>query len=180
MRVRVAFDDDYREDEPVYVISRAAELAGMHPQTLRQYDRLGLVSPRRARGRGRRYSQRDIQRLVKISELSTEEGINLAGIRRILDLEEHVRALEEKVELLHAQVNPGSRIFTAGREGDVVKMRGFSLREARLAAQRAAARAAHRAAERRHVRREIEYRVTRVTPLQITAHREDSPDHPRD
>lgn len=126
MRVRAVFDDDYREDEPVYVISRAAELAGMHPQTLRQYDRLGLVSPRRARGRGRRYSQRDIQRLVKISELSAEEGINLAGIRRILDLEEYVRALEEKVELLHAQVNPGSRIFTAGREGDVVKMRGFS------------------------------------------------------
>ena len=70
-----------------FVISVAAELAGMHPQTLRQYDRLGLVTPARTKGRGRRYSQRDIQRLRDVQRMSQEEGINLAGIRRILGLE---------------------------------------------------------------------------------------------
>lgn len=173
MRVRIVFDDGVREDDPIYVISRAAELAGMHPQTLRQYDRMGLVSPRRTIGRGRRYSQRDILKLVKISELSGEEGINLAGIRRILDLEEHVRALEERVELLNAQANPGSRIFAAGRGGDVVKMRGLSLREARIAAQRAAARGAQR---NQLSRRDPEHRLRISMPLQITAHREDLSD----
>ena len=74
-------------DTPLYVISVAAELAGMHPQTLRQYDRLGLVSPDRATGRGRRYSLRDIATLREVQRLSHEEGINLAGIKRILALE---------------------------------------------------------------------------------------------
>ena len=73
-------------ERAVYVVSVAAELAGMHPQTLRQYDRLGLVSPARTRGRGRRYSHRDVERLRRIQTLS-QEGINLEGIRRILDLE---------------------------------------------------------------------------------------------
>ena len=73
-------------ERAVYVVSVAAELAGMHPQTLRQYDRLGLVSPARTRGRGRRYSHRDVERLRRIQSLS-QEGINLEGIRRILDLE---------------------------------------------------------------------------------------------
>ncbi len=127
MRVRIVFDESVREDEPVYVISKAAELAGMHPQTLRQYDRLGLVSPRRASGRGRRYSQRDVVQLVEIQRLSHEEGINLAGIKRILDLENHVRMLEARVELLSAQANPGSRVFTAGTEGDVVSVGRLSM-----------------------------------------------------
>ena len=77
-------------DTPLYVISVAAELAGMHPQTLRQYDRLGLVSPGMATGRGRRYSLRDIATLREVQRLSQEEGINLAGIKRILALEEQV------------------------------------------------------------------------------------------
>jgi len=122
MRVRVVFDESVREDEPIFVISKAAELAGMHPQTLRQYDRLGLVSPRRTSGRGRRYSKRDVVRLVQIQKLSQEEGINLAGIQRIFDLEDTVRALEARVELLTAQANPGSRIFAAGSAGDVVSV----------------------------------------------------------
>lgn len=127
MRVRVVFDESVREDEPVYVISKAAELSGMHPQTLRQYDRLGLVTPRRTAGRGRRYSRRDVLQLIEIQRLSTEEGINLAGISRIMELQNRVRALEARVELLAAQANPGSRVFMAGSEGDVVSERRKAL-----------------------------------------------------
>jgi MerR family transcriptional regulator/heat shock protein HspR len=75
------------DDTPVYVISVAAQLSGLHPQTLRAYDRLGLVSPGRAAGRGRRYSLRDILILREVQRLSQEEGINLNGIKRILELE---------------------------------------------------------------------------------------------
>ncbi|MFJ6211844.1 heat shock protein transcriptional repressor HspR [Streptomyces sp. NPDC092296] len=91
------------EDTPVYVISVAAQLSGLHPQTLRQYDRLGLVSPDRAAGRGRRYSARDIEQLREVQRLSQEEGINLAGIKRIIELENQVAALQSRVtELLDA------------------------------------------------------------------------------
>ncbi|MGI8652818.1 MAG: heat shock protein transcriptional repressor HspR, partial [Geodermatophilaceae bacterium] len=75
------------DETPVFVISVAAQLAGMHAQTLRQYDRLGLVSPGRTPGGGRRYSARDIARLHVVARLSHEEGINLAGIKRIIELE---------------------------------------------------------------------------------------------
>ena len=84
-------------DTPVYVISAAAELSGLHPQTLRQYDRLGLVSPDRAAGRGRRYSARDIERLREVQRLSQDEGVNLAGIK-------HIRGLQDEVSLLQARV----------------------------------------------------------------------------
>ena len=77
-----------------FVISVAAELAGMHPQTLRQYDRLGLVTPARTKGRGRRYTKQDIQRLRDVQRMSQDEGINLEGIRRILELQRRVEALE--------------------------------------------------------------------------------------
>lgn len=86
-----------RDDEPLYVISIAAEMAGMHPQTLRQYDRLGLVSPRRTGGGGRRYSLRDVEQLREIQRLSQEEGVNLVGIKRILELESEVEALREQL-----------------------------------------------------------------------------------
>src|SRR5947209_9671706 len=85
------------EEAAMYVISVAAELSGLHPQTLRQYDRLGLVSPDRAPGRGRRYSARDIERLREVQRLSQDEGVNLAGIKRI-------RELQDQVELLSARV----------------------------------------------------------------------------
>ena len=88
------------DDAPVYVISVAAELAGMHPQTLRQYDRLGIVSPRRARGRGRRYSVRDIANLREVQRLSHDEGVNLAGIKRIIELTNQVEALQARVKEL--------------------------------------------------------------------------------
>ena len=90
------------DDAPVYVISMAAELSGLHPQTLRQYDRLGLVSPDRAPGRGRRYSLRDIERLREVQRLSQDEGVNLAGIKHIRDLQDEVSALRSRVADLEA------------------------------------------------------------------------------
>jgi MerR family transcriptional regulator/heat shock protein HspR len=89
--------DPVPEDAPVYVISAAAELSGLNPQTLRQYDRLGLVSPDRAAGRGRRYSARDIERLREVQRLSQDEGVNLAGIK-------HIRTLQDEVSALHTRV----------------------------------------------------------------------------
>lgn len=88
---------------PVYVISVAAELTGLHPQTLRQYDRLGLVSPGRTGGGGRRYSLRDIELLREVAEL-TSTGIGLEGVRRILDLENQVTALRQRNSELRARV----------------------------------------------------------------------------
>jgi MerR family transcriptional regulator, heat shock protein HspR len=90
------------ETNPVFVISVAAELSGLHPQTLRTYDKLGLVSPDRAAGRGRRYSSRDISQLREVQRLSQEHGVNLAGIKRILELENQVSALRQRLaELSH-------------------------------------------------------------------------------
>ena len=86
---------------PVFVISVAAELTGLHPQTLRSYDRLGLVRPGRTGGGGRRYSWRDIEVLREVAQL-TSVGIGLEGVRRILELEHHVEALQHRVaELEH-------------------------------------------------------------------------------
>ncbi len=109
--------DAYRavaEDAPVFVISVAAELAGMHAQTLRQYDRLGLVSPGRTPGGGRRYSPRDVALLREVQRLSQEDGVNLAGIKRIIDLESQVEALQARVhELLEELEQAESRRIAA-------------------------------------------------------------------
>jgi MerR family transcriptional regulator, heat shock protein HspR len=93
------------DDTPVYVISVAAQLSGLHPQTLRAYDRLGLVSPGRAAGRGRRYSLRDILILREVQRLSQEEGINLSGIKRILELELAERRSRQLLAEMHAEVS---------------------------------------------------------------------------
>lgn len=85
------------EDTPVFVISVAAQIAGMHAQTLRSYDRIGLVSPGRASGGGRRYSVRDIAVLREVQRLSQEDGVNLAGIKRIIELEREVGALTDRL-----------------------------------------------------------------------------------
>ena len=92
------------DDQAVYVISVAAELSGMHPQTLRQYDRMGLVSPGRASGRGRRYSLRDIASLRNIQRL-VGDGINLAGIKRIMELESAVANMAIEVAKLRTEVD---------------------------------------------------------------------------
>lgn len=109
-------------DQPIYPISAAARLAGMHPQTLRQYDRLGLVMPGRARGRGRRYSPRDIATLREVQRLSAEEGINLAGIKRILALATENRQLRAQIESLRAVAEPGHRIFTVAPGGEATAL----------------------------------------------------------
>ncbi len=110
-------------DAPLFTISVAANLAGMHPQTLRTYDRIGLVQPRRAPGRGRRYSPRDVAKLRLVQHLSQEEGINLNGIRRILQLETELDALREHLENVEAALvearSSRPRVFTAGASGDV-------------------------------------------------------------
>ena len=108
---------DDAAERAVYVVSVAAELAGMHPQTLRQYDRLGLVSPARTRGRGRRYSHRDVERLRRIQSLS-QEGINLEGIRRILALEARVEELEADNARMRSREAVVQRIFAAAPGGD--------------------------------------------------------------
>jgi MerR family transcriptional regulator/heat shock protein HspR len=95
---------DMSDDMPVYVISVAAHLSGMHPQTLRGYEKVGLVTPRRTAGGGRRYSMRDILALREIQRLSQEERINLPGIKRILDLERELEQARLMAAELHAEV----------------------------------------------------------------------------
>ncbi len=116
------------EDDPIFPIAAAAELAGMHPQTLRQYDRLGLVSPQRTAGQSRRYSMRDVVQLREISRLSAE-GLNLEGIRRIVELENQVTFLAQRVRELESAIadellmRPGNRVFAAGSRGEVVSVK---------------------------------------------------------
>jgi MerR family transcriptional regulator/heat shock protein HspR len=113
---------------PIFVISVAAELAGMHPQTLRQYDRLGLVSPGRTAGKSRRYSMHDVNRLKEVAQLSAE-GVSLEGIRRVLGLEDEVQALRARVRELESALaderlaRPGRRVFAAGAAGEVVTLK---------------------------------------------------------
>ena len=118
----VDFPADDAAERAVYVISVAAELAGMHPQTLRQYDRLGLVSPARTSGRGRRYSHQD--------------GVNLEGIRRILDLERRLEALERENRALRLRQAAAERIFAAAADGEVQVVPARTGRTGRSAAPR--------------------------------------------
>jgi len=129
MARRSARPAGHDDDAPVFVISVAAELAGMHAQTLRQYDRLGLVTPSRTRGGGRRYSTRDVELLREVQRLS-HEGVSLVGIQRILDLENHVTALQSRVEELAAELEhtraalqASTRFFAVGPRGEAVPMR---------------------------------------------------------
>lgn len=92
------------EDAKVLIISVAARMAGMHPQTLRQYDRLGLVCPERTAGGGRRYSVRDVAMLREIQRLSQDEGINLAGVKRIIGLEHLAGELRDRLLELESEL----------------------------------------------------------------------------
>ncbi|MGN7154659.1 heat shock protein transcriptional repressor HspR [Dietzia cercidiphylli] len=110
---------DQGPDDSVLVISVAAELSGLHAQTLRTYDRLGIVTPERTSGGGRRYSLRDVALLREVQRLSQDEGVNLAGIKRIIELTNQVDALQSRVrELVDelAELRSGSARGRAGGE----------------------------------------------------------------
>ncbi len=111
------------DDTPVFVISVAAELSGMHPQTLRQYDRLGLVTPGRAGGGGRRYSSRDVALLREVQRLSQEEGVNLAGIKRVIELENQVEALQARVQELGEELHRATAAVQSARHDVAQSMR---------------------------------------------------------
>lgn len=114
--------EEFDENTPLFVISVAAELALMHPQTLRQYDRLGLVSPSRTSGQSRRYTMRNVAQLRQIAALSAE-GVSLEGIKRILELENSNAELRQRVRDLEQTLanelmnRPGARVFAAGEQG---------------------------------------------------------------
>ena len=93
-----------RDEARTFLISVAAELAGMHAQTLRTYDRLGLVSPQRTSGGGRRYSQHDVELLRQVQRLSQDEGGNLAGIKRIIELTNQVEALQSRLQEMAVEI----------------------------------------------------------------------------
>jgi len=125
-----AFPPGTDADTPVFVISVAAQLSGLHAQTLRSYDRLGLVSPGRTRGGGRRYSARDIAVLREVQRLSQEAGVNLAGIKRIIELENEVDALRGRVAELveelaaaHAAAENAAAAVHASYRRDLVPVR---------------------------------------------------------
>lgn len=121
------------EDAPIFAIAVAAELAAMHPQTLRQYDRIGLVVPGRTRGGSRRYSARNIQQLREVARLSAE-GMSLPSIARLLDLEDEVRMLRRRVVELETSLRaerenrPGVRVFAAGAGGVIPVPSGRRIR----------------------------------------------------
>jgi MerR family transcriptional regulator/heat shock protein HspR len=117
---------DMSDDTPVYVISVAAQLSGLHPQTLRTYDRMGLVSPGRSTGRGRRYSMRDVLALREVQRLSQNEGVNLSGIKRILELNDDLdrsrRLIAElRSELAQLRVELESTRSVAARLADLLR-----------------------------------------------------------
>ncbi len=117
---------DMSDDTPVYVISVAAQLSGLHPQTLRTYDRMGLVSPGRSTGRGRRYSMRDVLALREVQRLSQNEGVNLSGIKRILELNDDLdrsrRLIAElQSELAQLRVELESTRSVAARLADLLR-----------------------------------------------------------
>ncbi|MDG2497870.1 MAG: MerR family transcriptional regulator [Aquiluna sp.] len=113
---------DISEDTPLFLISVAAELCGMHPQTLRQYDRMGLVSPTRTMGKSRRYTMQDVIKLREVSKLSAE-GVSLEGIKRVLELVNENAELSTRVRDLERELanqvmsQPGNRVFAAGDQG---------------------------------------------------------------
>jgi len=121
--------DEITEDTPIFVISVAAELAAMHPQTLRQYDHLGLVCPVRTAGNSRRYTMRNVAQLKEIARLSAE-GVSLTGIKRILELENDNANLRKRVRDLESTLatelmsRPGARVFAAGDQGVVSLAQG--------------------------------------------------------
>ena len=118
--------NDMREERAVYVISVAAELAGVHPQTLRIYERKGLVRPKRTSGNSRRYSDRDIDLLKQIQEMTQERGINLAGVKLIIEMEAELRALRAKTRELEERLREAAEA-TDDRDDQIVPLRSVFL-----------------------------------------------------
>ena len=117
----------------MFSVSQAAQLVIIHPQTLRQYDRLGLVVPQRTEGGSRRYALRDIDRLMLTQHLVQDESINLAGVSRILQLMEENRQLRRQVRRLKQP--EGASVFTAGMDGEVVEILRSNRERAQAMAQ---------------------------------------------
>ncbi len=112
-------DDHEHTQRAVYIISVAAELAGVHPQTLRIYERKGLVAPQRTSGNTRRYSDADIERLRAIQAL-TEEGVNLAGVKLIMEMQAEMASLQRQMDSLREQLERRRAIAMPGRRGDEI------------------------------------------------------------
>ena len=119
-------DERERKTRAVYIISVAAELAGVHPQTLRIYERKGLLRPARTSGNTRRYSERDIDRLRRIQEL-TERGINLAGVKRIIEMQAELERTRKEVARIHRELEQVRRRLREGDRGgsEIVPLRSL-------------------------------------------------------
>lgn len=109
-------DEPRHEERAVYVISVAAELAGVHPQTLRIYERKGLLQPKRTSGNTRRYSQRDIEQLLRIQDLTQVAGINLAGVKMIIEMQAEIDRLHARAAELELEVRRHRRLAHARRQ----------------------------------------------------------------
>jgi MerR family transcriptional regulator, heat shock protein HspR len=115
----------------VYVISVVADLSGMHPQTLRMYERRGLIEPKRTQGNSRRYSEEDVARLRRIAELTQEHGLNLAGVRIVMDLERQVEDLRKRLERSSSQLAAAEKKLQEARQQN--RNRGVLVRLADVA-----------------------------------------------
>jgi MerR family transcriptional regulator/heat shock protein HspR len=116
--------DGAQDERAVYIISVAAELAGVHPQTLRIYERKGLLRPKRTSGNTRRYSERDIERLRTIQELTQVEGVNLAGVKRIMQMQRELERMRERIRELEAELSRRPIVAPGKRGGtDIVPLR---------------------------------------------------------
>jgi MerR family transcriptional regulator, heat shock protein HspR len=110
--------DGEADDRAVYIISVAAELAGVHPQTLRIYERKGLLRPKRTSGNTRRYSERDIELLQRIQDLTQERRINLAGVKLVIEMQAEIDALRERIERLENELRAARRFQRRARQAD--------------------------------------------------------------
>lgn len=112
-----------REEHGVYVISVAAELAGVHPQTLRMYERKGLISPKRTSGNSRRYSERDVEWVRRIQQLTQDEGINLAGVRMIIELQRELERIQSQLKRVRDESRAADSESGRLRWGTLVRLR---------------------------------------------------------